>query len=82
MATQNTESEVKIWQWLLSFLQWFGAEGMSSDKTSVEGIEIAYHVKILLWCCNIDEYIDLMDGECKLPAQAIFCAPELDCCNT
>ena len=72
MATQNAKSEVKIWQWLLSLLQWFRSEGMSSDETSVEAMEIAYHVKIPLWHHNIDEYMDLIDGECKLPAQAIF----------
>lgn len=71
-ATQNADAEVKIWRWLLSLLQWYGAEGMSSDETSAEGMEIVYRVKILLWRRNIDKYMDLIDGERKQPEQAIF----------
>jgi|ERR1700685_528616 hypothetical protein len=48
-ASQNAKTEVKIWQWLLSLLQWYGAEGMGSDETSVEDREIVYRVKVLLW---------------------------------
>ena len=71
-AAKNAETEVKIWQWLLSLLQWYGAEGMSSDETSVEGLEVVYRVKILLWRRNIDKYLDLVDFECKQPVQALF----------
>jgi hypothetical protein len=71
-ANQNAETEVKIWQWLLSLLQWYGAEGMSSDETSVEGLEVVYRVKILLWRRNIDKYLDLVDFERKQPVQALF----------
>jgi len=71
-AAQNAETEVKIWQWLLSLLQWYGAEGMSSDETSVEGLEVVYRVKILLWRRNIDKYLDLVDFERKQPVQALF----------
>jgi hypothetical protein len=71
-ASQNAETEVKIWQWLLSLLQWYGAEGMSSDETSVEDQEIVYRVKVLLWRRNIDKYLDLVDFERKQPTQVLF----------
>jgi len=71
-ASQNTEQEVKIWWWIMSLLEWYGAEGMSSDETSVEGMEIIYHIKILLWRCNIDKYLDCIDSECQQPAQELF----------
>lgn len=71
-ADQNAEKEQKIWRWLLSLLQWYGAEGMSSDETSVEGMETVYRVKILVWRRNIDKYLDYIDCERKLPTQALF----------
>ena len=70
-AGQNNKEEI-IWRWLLALLQWYGAEGMSLDETSVEGLEVVYHIKNLLWYWNIDKYLDLVDLECKQPVQALF----------
>jgi hypothetical protein len=63
---------VEIWQWLLALLNWYGAEGMSSDETSAENMETIYRVKILVWRRNIDKYLDCIDNERKLPHQELF----------
>jgi hypothetical protein len=71
-AEHNTVKEAKIWRWLLSLLKWYGAEGMSSDETSVEGMETVYRVKVLVWRRNIDKYLDNIDNERKLPTQELY----------
>ena len=70
-AGQNNKEEI-IWRWLLALLQWYGAEGMSSDETSVEGMETVYRVKILVWRRDIDTYLDYIDFERKHPTQGLF----------
>lgn len=72
MKTQKSKKEVDIWKWLLALLDLYGAEGMSSDETAVEGMETVYRVKILVWRRNIDKYLDCIDDERKLPNQALF----------
>src|ERR1700722_8923411 len=47
-------------------------EWLTLNQSSVEGLEVVYRVKILLWHRNIDKYLDLVDFERKQPAQALF----------
>jgi hypothetical protein len=36
---------------------------MSSDESSVEGMQTVYRVKILVWRRNIEEYLKLIDNQ-------------------
>jgi len=58
---------LKLWEWLRTLLQWLGTDGMSSEDSSIEGFEKVYRVKILIWHRNIDQYLDLIDGERHIP---------------
>ena len=54
--------DLQIWQWLEKLLQWLTIDGMSSEDTDI-GIDRKYRVKILLWQCEMDEYLDLIDNQ-------------------
>ena len=54
--------DLQIWQWLEKLLQWLTVDGMSSEDTDV-GIDRKYHVKILLWRREMDEYLNLIDNQ-------------------
>lgn len=48
---------------------------MSSDDTEVEDHETIYRIKILPWRnSDVDGCMDLVDGERKIPSQAIYAA--------
>lgn len=60
---KNEKGDLAVWKWLLDLIQWYGAEGMSSDESSVEGMQTVYRVKILVWRRNIEEYLKLIDNQ-------------------
>lgn len=73
--SDDFEEDVAIWEWLKSLLDWLGEEGMSSDDTEVEDYETIYRIRILPWRNpDVDGCMDLVDGERKIPSQAIYAA--------
>ena len=60
---KNEKGDLAVWKWLLDLIQWYRTEGMSSDESSVEGMQTVYRVKILVWRRNIDEYLKLIDNQ-------------------
>lgn len=62
-ARGDPRGDLKIWTWLRTLLVYLGTDGMSSEDSSIEGLEKVYRVKILLWRRDIDKYLDLIDNE-------------------
>ena len=60
---KDEKADLAVWKWLLDLVKWYGAEGMSSDESSVEGMQTVYRVKILVWRRNIEEYLKLIDNQ-------------------
>jgi hypothetical protein len=60
---KDEKGDLAVWKWLLDLMQWYGAEGMSSDESSVQGMQTVYRVKILVWRRNIEEYLKLIDNQ-------------------
>ena len=69
---KNEEGDLAVWKWLLDLIQWYGAEGMSSDESSVEGMQTVYRVKILVWRRNIEEYLKLIDNQRMQIGQQVY----------
>jgi hypothetical protein len=53
-------------------LEWYGQDGMSSDETDYEGLEVVYRVRILPWRRDVTGYLDIIDRERKLPDQMVY----------
>jgi hypothetical protein len=63
MADEDRDEDLHIWRWLQDLLLRYQAHGMSSDGTDTDGIGTIYRVKILVWRCNIDLYVQMIDDE-------------------
>ena len=57
-----TKDDCHIWQWLEQLLQWLGTEGMSSEDTDI-GIDQKHHVKMVIWCRNMDKYLKMINNQ-------------------
>jgi hypothetical protein len=68
----DVAGDLEIWEWLQEMLEWYGQEGMSSDETDYEGLEVVYRVKVLPWRRDVSGYLDIIDRECKLEDQMIY----------
>jgi hypothetical protein len=69
---KGEKGDLAVWKWLLDLIKWYGAGGMSSDESSVEGMQTVYRVKILVWRCNIDEYLRLIDNQRVQVGQQLY----------
>ena len=45
----DKNNDLEVWEWFASILGHLGPDGMSSDESSVKGVETVYQVKQLLW---------------------------------
>lgn len=68
----DAAGDLETWEWLHDMLEWYGQDGMSSDETEYEGLEVVYRVKILPWRRDISRYLDIIDEERKLKDQKIY----------
>lgn len=62
-ATGDRRGDLKIWKWLHTLLKHLGTDGMSSEESSIEGLEKVYRVNTLPWRRDLDKYLDLIDNE-------------------
>jgi|ERR1700720_657143 len=59
----NEDNDLEVWKWFTSILEYLGPDGMSSDESSMEGVETVYRVKRLPWRCDIAGYMDIIDSQ-------------------
>ena len=59
----TSQDNCHIWEWLECLLLHLTPNGMSSKETKI-GIDKKFHVKILVWCCSMDNYLELIDWQC------------------
>src|ERR1700722_4167495 len=59
----NKDNDLEVWKWFTSILEYLGPDGMSSDESSMEGVETVYRVKRLPWRRDIAGYMDIIDGQ-------------------
>jgi hypothetical protein len=64
LKANDPASDVEVWRWLGRLLKYLRADGMSSDESSVEGLETVYRVKIIIWRRReVDKYLDIIDQQ-------------------
>lgn len=64
LKANDPASDVEAWRWLGQLLKYLRADGMSSDESSVEGLETVYRVKIFIWRRReVDKYMDIIDRQ-------------------
>src|ERR1700726_615300 len=64
LKANDPESDLEAWRWLGQLLEHLRADGMSSDESSVEGLETVYRVKIFIWRRReVDQYMDIIDRQ-------------------
>jgi hypothetical protein len=61
----NKASDLASWKWLSAVVDRLGTDGMSSDDSSMEGVETVYRVKNMAWRRDINRYLDIIDDERK-----------------
>ena len=59
---QTSQDDCHIWEWLERLLLHLTPNGMSSEETEI-GIDKKFHVKILVWCRSMDDYLELIDRQ-------------------
>jgi len=69
---KDEKGDLAVWKWLLELMKCYGADGMSSEESSIEGMETIYRVKILVWRRNIEEYLKMIDGQRMQVGQDLF----------
>ena len=62
-SDKDQDGDLHVWKWLHNLLLQYQADGMSSDDTDTDRIGTIYWVKILVWHCNIDQYVQMIDNE-------------------
>ena len=67
-SDNNQDGDLHVWKWLHDLLLWYQADRMSSDDTDTNGTWTIYRVKILVWCCNISQYVQMIDNEWRWSA--------------
>jgi hypothetical protein len=54
-------------------IEWYGMDGMSSDETEYEGLEVVYRVNVLPWRRpEVTGYLGIIDNERKFRDQTIY----------
>ena len=59
---QTSQDDRHIWEWLEHLLLHLTPNGMSSEETEI-GIDKKFHIKILVWCHSMDDYLELIDQQ-------------------
>ena len=59
---QTSQDDRHIWEWLERLLLHLTPNGMSSEETEI-GIDKNFRVKILVWRCSMDDYLELIDQQ-------------------
>ena len=62
-SDNDQDGDLRVRKWLHDLLLQYQANGMSSDDSDTDGTGTIYRVKILVWCCNIDQYVQIIDDE-------------------
>jgi hypothetical protein len=65
LKREEGATDVAAWKWMEQLLQYLGEDGMSSDESDVEGEldTTVFRVKTMLWRCNIDRELDIIDKQ-------------------
>jgi hypothetical protein len=66
LKNEEGSNDVTIWEWLLSLVEYLGADGMSSEESGVEAndegiVQKVYRVNIMVWRRNIDHEVAIID---------------------
>ena len=59
---QTSQDNCHIWEWLECLLLHLTPNGMSSEETEIS-IDKIFHIKILVWRCSMDDYLELIDRQ-------------------
>ena len=59
---QTSQDDCHIWEWLERLLLHLTLNGMSSEETEIS-IDKIFHVKILVWRCSMDDYLELIEQQ-------------------
>ena len=59
---QTSQDDWHIWEWLEHLLLHLTPNGMSSEDMEV-GIDKIFCVKILVWRCSMDDYLEVIDQQ-------------------
>ena len=59
---RTSQDDRHIWEWLEHLLLHLTPNGMSSEETEI-GIDKIFRVKILVWHCSMDDYLELIDQQ-------------------
>jgi hypothetical protein len=60
---KESADDLPLWEWLQDLLTRLGPDGMSSEESSIEGIQTVYRVKVVEWRRNIDKELDILDEQ-------------------
>ena len=63
LKADDKDNDLEVWEWFASILGHLGPDGMSSDESSVEGVETVYRVKRLPWRREVAGCMDIIDGQ-------------------
>ena len=59
---RTSQDDCHIWEWLECLLLHLTPNGMSSEETEIS-IDKIFRIKILVWCCSMDDYLELINQQ-------------------
>ena len=63
VSDNDQDGDLHVWKWLHDLLLRYQANGMSLDDMDTNSTGTIYRVKILVWCHNIDQFVQMIDNK-------------------
>lgn len=72
MKKENKTGDLKVWEWVLMVLEQYGVEGVSSDESGIEDMQVICRPKFMPWRRDISLILQKLEWERIKPGQTIY----------
>lgn len=63
LKVEKDGNDAPVWKFLLDIVTLLGSDGMSSDESGDENMEMVFHTRMMPWRRNITREVDIIDTQ-------------------